>query len=658
MLRTTCVCIGAVCLMTLSSQARVPVQPLWEFSSGGHHIRCLSSIEDMDGSGRPDVLVEIDYTGAPDGHFKLLKGEDGTELWGVSPAGGASDGCGYGDMCVNVSPDLDGDGRQEALLGTAWGGRTAYAILADQGGAILWDFDTYVDDPPSGWVYSLDWIPDVTGDGVPEIVFGCGSDNNNAYCVDGASGAVVWKFAAPDAVYQVARIGDVNGNGTTDVLVATGDTYGEYTYCVDGGSSGYATYIWRFYVGDTSYTTAGIRDVNQDGIPDAIVGTWDSDGHVFCVSGADGSLIWSYSVGYYTSVMRVVPMEDLNDDGYMEVLVASWKNAVICLDGRTGEEYWSVPTGTTNGGDVWAIWPLSDVDYDGYADVVAGSFDLKAYCVSGRSGELIWDYTVGNRVYTVRGLGDVNGDGVGEALVGTQYYGGTGGTVFCLDADGDGTAVPAVEGVACRSVSGGVLVSWTGGLDGSVVGFNVYRADLSDVPPPAALRARLAEDGIDSAAEVLAARASLGARGGFEKLNRDLVTGEEYLDATVVAGARYAYLVGAVTGDGREALAGPVEITVVESSTGLALAPPASNPAPGGAVFVFAAPPGESVALSIYDLAGRLVRNVYRGTASPSATAAWDGRDAAGARTASGVYFVRLNGRDGSVTRKITLVTR
>ena len=167
--------------------AQVPVSLNWSVSSGGHHIRCLGTIEDMDGDARPDVLVEIDHTGDPAGHFRLLSGYDGSKVWGVSPPGGVSDGCGYGDMCVNTSPDLNGDGLTEALLGTAWGGRTAYAILADELGTVLWIFDTYTEDE-SGWVYSIDWINDVTHDPYPEIVFGCGSYNDRAYCVDGNDG--------------------------------------------------------------------------------------------------------------------------------------------------------------------------------------------------------------------------------------------------------------------------------------------------------------------------------------------------------------------------------------------------------------------------------------------------------------------------------------
>jgi outer membrane protein assembly factor BamB len=627
----------------------------WNISSGGHHIRCLGAIEDMNGDTRPDVLVEIDNTGDPVGHFRLLSGLNGSLIWGVSPPGGVSGGCGYGDSCVNTSPDLNGDGLTEALLGTAWGGRTAYAILADENGDVFWSLDTYTEDE-SGWVYSIDWIPDVTQDGVPDVVFGCGSYNDKAYCVDGTTGVPRWRFQAPDAVFSVARIGDVNGNGTPDVLVATGDPYADYTYCIDGGSVGYATYIWRFYVGDTSYSVTGIRDVDGDLIDDAVIGTWDSSGHVYCVSGATGLEIWRHPVGTYASIMRVVTTDDLNDDGCLEILVASWENAIICLDGRTGAEHWNVPTGTVNGGDVWAIWPLEDVDYDGYPDVIAGSFDLKAYCVSGRAGELLWTYTVGNRVYSVRGIGDTNDDGIGEALVGTQYQSG-GGRVYCLDPDGEGTAAPPVEGIACSIVDQGVHVSWEHAGAKDLAGFNVYRADASEPSPPAEFRARAEADGADSVRDVLALRAAEGTRGGLTRLNEDLIRDHEFIDRSVVDGGRYAYVVGAVSLNGDEVLAGPVEIVADLRAGGLRLARPAPNPVRGGSRIEFAAPAGTRATLRIYDPAGRLVRELHSGVLAGGPTSVtWDGRSDSGDPVASGVYFVRLEAGGEVLTRKVAFV--
>ncbi len=635
----------AILLLAVAPACADSVSLVWQTPSYADHVRCLGVIEDMDGDLAHDVLVEIDHTNDPTGHFKLLSGADGGQIWGVSPPGGLSNGCGYGDMCVNTSPDLNGDALQEALLGTSWGGRSAYTVLADENGAVLWCFDTYLDDPPSGWIYSIDWIQDVTGDAVPEIIFGCGSDNNRAYCIDGVTRDIVWKFPAPDAVYQVARIGDVNGNGTDDVLLATGDN-SDSAFCIDGGSSGIATPIWEYDTGYSCFSICSIGDVDGDLIDDAVIGTWSSGNSVICVSGADGSFIWNRPLDY---IMRVVPTDDLDDDGWGDILVASWDNAVICLSGRTGEIHWSVPTGTTNGGDVWTIWPMKDVDNDGYDDVIAGSFDLKAYCVSGHTGDLLWTYTVGNRVYSVRSVADVNGDGVAEALVGTQYQGGTGGIVFCLDADGDGTWVPPVEDVTCAVAGEAVVVRWNIEPAIDLLGYNVYRMAIGD-PIPTRL------DTYDSVPEALAARAGIGSRDAFAKLNAELLDGSEYVDESVVDGTRYAYMIGAVTDEG-EMYAGPVEILADLRTAALWLAPPRPNPCAGSSTIEFAAPAGSEVVLGIYDASGRLVRSLA--SEAPSGgpgSVVWDGLTNDGTPVASGVYLVRVEAGGETASRKVVVL--
>jgi outer membrane protein assembly factor BamB len=650
--------VTALVLAVAIPTAAEPVSVVWQTPSSGHHVRCIGTIEDVDGDTFPDVLVEIDYTNDPSGHFKCRSGADGGVIWEVSPPGGVSNGCGYGDFCVNSAPDLDGDGLQEALLGTSWGGRTAYAIGDEP--TIHWAFDTYTHDPPSGWVYSIDWIPDVNENGFPDIIFGCGSDNNRAYCVDGVTGTLIWKFQAPDAVYSVAPIEDVNGNGKADVLVGTGDD-SDYAYCVDGGSVGVAGHIWSYDAESSVFSICSIDDVNDDDIDDALLGRWYSSGYpsntpagVVCVSGANGSWIWQYDMpNQYDNVMRVVTTDDLDDDGTPEVLIGSWGNTIVCVSGKTGVEHWSVPTGTTNGGDVWTIDAMKDVDYDGYDDVIAGSFDLKAYCVSGRDGEVLWTYTVGNRVYSVRGINDVNGDGIAEALVGTQYSSG-GGKVFCLDADGDGTSVPPVENVTCRVDGNAVVVAWDLNETPDVTGYHVYRMAVGgeDATPGG----RVGDHGSATIPEILAARAGIGTRGGFVRLNGELLSVSEFVDTSVVDGAMYAYMVGAVASDGEETFAGPVEILADLRKSALWLAPPRPNPFAVSSRMEFVAPAGADATFAVYDATGRLVRRLASGASGGEGTVTWDGLSESGDPVASGVYLVRMEVGSESTSRKVVVL--
>lgn len=61
--------------------------------------------------------------------------------------------------------------------------------------------------------------------------------------------------------------------------------------------------------------------------------------------------------------------------------------------------------------------------------------------------------------------------------------------------------------------------------------------------------------------------------------------------------------------------------------------------------------------LSVYDVAGRRVRNLVRDSrdAGPHSIS-WDGRDASGARVSPGIYFYRLQGPEGAASRRMLLL--
>jgi hypothetical protein len=451
---------------------------IWWFQ-GIENVECVSPFVDVDGDALPDVLLETYDSGAPAlDHFYCIKGNSpgyGTVLWSCRPVGGPSNSGGYGDQCVSYTSDLNGDGHADALLGTAWGGRTAYGIDGVNGGTI-WSYDTYVH-TPSGWVYSICPIQDLSGDGIPDVVFGCGSDANAAYCVNGATGSLIWKFQANDAVFSVAEIRDVNGDGKNDALVGTGDPDEDRLVCVSGASSGSATLRWQIHLGASVHTVAAIEDVNGDGKQDALAGVWN--GYVYCRSGVGGSHIWSYYVGDY--IMRVVPIDDVDDDGIQDVLIGSWRNAIICVSGVDGSLICSYTVGTLNGGDVWTVDAMGDVNGDGYPEALGGSFDYKVYCVDLRACDTLWTYYTGNRLYTVRGLPDVNGDYTPDALAGTQMLSGQpGGKAYCISGGAPIDTVPDIVSISPSqnqlsvSVDAGISVGFDIPMDETTINDSTF----------------------------------------------------------------------------------------------------------------------------------------------------------------------------------------
>jgi outer membrane protein assembly factor BamB len=395
---------------------------------GADNANCVRAIPDVTGDGLDEIVVGIEES-LENNIFCLDGASVGTAsvVWSFEPYGGLSGGWVYGDQSLVPASDADGNGFANLLVATAGGGRTAYSLDTFDG-AVHWHFDTYVANNPAdgGWVYSMAEMGDVTDDGVPEVALGVGFAPDSAIMVDGSpvgstQAAQVWRYSAGDAVSSVRNLGDVNGDGDDDALIAVYDS-GYMIRCLDGGTTlPGGDVVWSYPTGGrTAQAVAVLTDLTGDGINEALAAVWASDGSaVRCLNGATGAELWrSTTIG--GSGMMVDVIADLNSSGSPDVIVSSWENAVSVLEGSDGSEIWKTTVGTTNGGDVWTARAISDLDGDGIDDVVAGSFDLHAYAMSGVDGEILWSYNTGNRVFSIAPVGDLDGDGGPEVVVGTQ----------------------------------------------------------------------------------------------------------------------------------------------------------------------------------------------------------------------------------------------
>lgn len=390
--------------------------------TGADNASCVRSVADVTGDGRDEIVVGIDESGV-DNIFLLDGASSGTAsiVWAIETMDGVSGGSPWGDQSLVPVPDTDGGGHQDILLGTAWGGRTAYN-LDSLDGMIQWRFDTY-NTPDSGWVYSLAQLNDIDGDGVPETAFGAGSDNDSVYLVDGASlgpATVLWEYHALDAVLSIRDLGDVNGDGDHDVLATVGDN-GQQLVALSGGtSSPTGEVLWTYPAGATAAACEVMPDITGDGIQEALAVLWTNDGSAIrCLNGATGALVWS-STAVAESGMMVDLLADVTGDGTPEIIVSSFENAVIVLDGLDGSLVWKTTVGTLNGGDVWTARAIDDLNGDGRQDVIAGSFDYHVYALDGDDGDVLWFFDTNNRVFSVYPVGDLDGDGRPEVVAGTQ----------------------------------------------------------------------------------------------------------------------------------------------------------------------------------------------------------------------------------------------
>ncbi len=428
-----------------------PGEIIWSFQHI-ENVECVAAAEDYNGDGLPDVVAEGFDAGASGDPLVCLSGSgfDQTEtIWSVHPQGGPSNSGGYGDKCMVMGDDLNDDGHRDILRGTAYGCRTAFAIDG-LSGETIWSFDTY-EYPDEGWVYAMAQMGDVNDDGVGEVLAGIGSNGDRAFCLDGVSGEMLWRYDAEDAISSVQAINDIDGDGYDDAVFAEMD-YGTHVYCVSGASEdSIGTVIWSYDTDESVYDLCIVNDIDDDGYQDVVAGTWG--GGVIAISGLDGFFIWRYPVGNY--VMRVIPCPDLDEDGYEDIVVGSWGSYTEVVSGRDGGMFWR----TFTGNNTWTVNHTGDINRDGKVEIIAGSFTESVYLMDGMTGDILWTTDVGAKPFSVRGIADINGDGYDDVIAGTQMLGSAGGEVFVLSGwrssqtsvDDDNITVPSKVMLATNS---------------------------------------------------------------------------------------------------------------------------------------------------------------------------------------------------------------
>ncbi len=214
--------------------------------------------------------------------------------------------------------------------------------------------------------------------------------------------AIRWKTTLGLDADTTLAVGDLDLDGALDLVAPAVD--GPALVRLDATGA----VVWRYPVSKPFTAGPALGDVDGGGTLDVVVAA----GNVVLCLDARGSLKWRVEIpgkqddGEPVEVKGAPTIADLDGDGRAETLVGATDGKLHCFDSK-GREEWSVQTRSWIVGGV----AVADLNGDGQKEVVFGSYDRNLYCV-GANGKTKWKYGVDDWVGSSPAIGDVDGDGV------------------------------------------------------------------------------------------------------------------------------------------------------------------------------------------------------------------------------------------------------
>jgi hypothetical protein len=367
-----------------------------------------------------------------------------------------------GSAPVSVAvADLNGDGKPDLVVANIGCGPGCHnggtvGVLLRKGGAFENAVSYYVGGSSAVSVA----VADVNGDGKPDILVGVGCGDSQ--CTHDAVGVLLGNG---DGTFQTIviydsggyqesslAVADMNGDGNPDIVVASRCTVGNADDCNNHLLSGTVAILLGkgdgTFQAPMSFDTGGVfalsvtaADVNGDGKPDVVVANCGADQNCGTEDGVIGVLLGNgdgtlQPVMTYDSAGRTgfaIILADVNGDGKLDLVVLnSCASTDNCANGTigvflgSGDGTFQAPVTYDSGGVAPSSLAVGDVNGDGAPDLLVGRQCNGTNCSTGIIGVLLGkgdgtfgsaiNFSSGGSVPTSLAVADVNGDGKPDVL--------------------------------------------------------------------------------------------------------------------------------------------------------------------------------------------------------------------------------------------------
>jgi hypothetical protein len=279
--------------------------------------------------------------------FTVYGGSPLSPLWSAGNA--------VGGIAALAAADIDNSRRQVVVeADSQWGAVNVFDPTTHQ---------QRISIPNPGWGINALAAPDLDGDHVPEIMFAVTDPMGHAGLViaDGTTGQTKWSYTPHDARFSRVAIGDVDGDGEQELVVADYGGNAPEAIEIFDFASGVLKWQSQLTIGngfDPFYIAASrvLLIPHADGIGQDIVlaGNWGYDGKITVMDGVthNAKLMIGQpgNVPLYGRAVVDAALVDFDSDGTLDFAVATVPTntsvsgaELLVFSGKDGQLLWTSP---------------------------------------------------------------------------------------------------------------------------------------------------------------------------------------------------------------------------------------------------------------------------------------------------------------------------